>query len=145
MDYTLIDGIISGLDRTNHVSGGGETMARTSHISIFSLAGERVMLTTNYPAMIADGDHLKLVGIRSQGKFSAIACKNLTTGWATTLATQGCAKIMLSTFFIVPILATWLFPWFGLMLFMSIFAGVFLFILIRNDTRMKRAYKMLNS
>ena len=145
MNFTVIEGIISGLDRTNHVSGGGETSASTTHISIFGLSGERVMLSTKYPAMIADGDHLKLVGVRNPGQFSAIACKNLTTGWETPLRTQGCAKIVLSTFCIVTILPIWFFPSFGFLLIMPILAGVLLFTLISSEAKMKRAYKMLNS
>lgn len=141
MNFTVIEGIISGLDRTNHLSGGGETNASTSHISIFNLSGERVMLTTNSPAMIADGDNLKLVGVRNPGQFSAVVCKNLTTGWVTPLKTQGCAKAMLIVFIIFGILATLLFP---LFIIMPIFAGVFLFLVIRTDSQMKSAYNMLN-
>ncbi len=149
MNFTVIEGIISGLDRTNHISGGGETMARTSHISIFNLSGERVILTSNYPAMIADGDHLKLVGVRGQGLFSAIACKNLTTGWMTTFKTESCAKIMLSLVIIgsilVNILVIYFFPAFSITLIVPIIFGVFLFMIIRSEARMKRAYNMLNS
>ncbi len=129
MNFTVIEGVISGLDRTNHVSGGGDTESRTSHISIFVLSGERVMLTTNYPAMIADGDHLRLVGAPTPGKFSAIVCKNLTTGWETTLKTQGCAKAFLIVFIIFGILATLLFP---LFIIIPIILGVILFMVIKT-------------
>ncbi len=107
------------------------------------------MLTTNYPAMIADGDHLKLVGIRNPGQFSAIACKNLTTGWTTTLKTQGCAKVMLSAVclgsVLLNIIVIWFFPSFGMTLIIPILAGVFLLMIIKSEVRMKRAYKMLDA
>jgi hypothetical protein len=140
MNYTLIDGIISGLDRTTHVSGGGDTGTTTTHISIFSLLGERVLLKTKQPAMIADGDYLRLVGVRGQGQFTAIACKNITTGWATTFKRQGCAMTALIGFGIVGILFTLIFP---LFVFMPIFSGVILFWIMKSDARIQSAHIML--
>jgi hypothetical protein len=139
MNFTLIDGIISGLDRTTHVSGGENTS--TTHISIFSLLGERVLLKTRYPAMIADGDHLRLAGVRGQGQFSAIACKNMTTGWMTTFKRQGCAMFALIGFGLVGIVFTLVFP---LFIFMPIFSVAVLFFIMRADSRLKTAHMMLN-
>jgi len=139
MNYTLIDGIISGLDRTTHVSGGENTS--TTHISIFSLLGERVLLKTRYPAMIADGDHLRLAGVRGQGQFTAIACKNITTGWMTTFKRQGCAMFALIGFGLVGIVFTLIFP---LFIFMPIFSVAVLFFIMRADSRLKTAHMMLN-
>lgn len=139
MNFTLIDGIISGLDRTTQVSGGEKTS--TTHISIFSLSGERVLLKTKYPAMIADGDHLRLVGIRGQGQFAAIACKNMTTGWMTTFKMQGCAMSALIGFGLVGIVFTLIFPPF---IMMPIFAVAVLFFIRRADSRLKAAHAMLN-
>ncbi len=139
MNYTLIDGIISGLDRTTHVSGGENTT--TTHISIFSLSGERVILKTKYPAMIADGDHLRLVGVRGQGQFTAIACKNMTTGWMTTFKRQGCAMSALIIFGMVGIVFTLIFP---LFIFMPIFSGVVLFFIMQADSKLKTAHMMMN-
>jgi hypothetical protein len=139
MNYTLIDGIISGLDRTTHVSGGENTS--TTHISIFSLLGERVLLKTRYPAMIADGDHLRLAGVRGQGQFTAIACKNITTGWMTTFKRQGCAMFALIGFSLVGIVFTLIFP---LFIFMPIFSVAVLFFIMRADSRLKTAHMMLN-
>lgn len=141
MDFTLIDGIISGLDRTTHVSGGGDTMTSTTHIAIFSISGERVLLKTTYPAMIADGDHLRLAGVRGQGQFTAIACRNMTTGWMTTFKRQGCAMSALIGFGMVGIVFTLLFP---LFIFMPIFAVVVLFFMMRADSRHKTAHRMIN-
>jgi hypothetical protein len=139
MNFTLIDGIISGLDRTTHVSGGENTS--TTHISIFSLLGERVLLKTRYPAMIADGDHLRLAGVRGQGQFSAIACKNMTTGWMTTFKRQGCAMFALIGFSLVGIVFTLIFP---LFIFIPIFSVAVLFFIMRADSRLKTAHMMLN-
>jgi hypothetical protein len=138
MDFTLIDGIISGLDRTTQVSGGETTS--TTHISIFSLSGDRVLLKTKYPAMIADGDHLRLAGVRGQGQFTAIACKNMTTGWTTTFKRQGCAMSMLIGFGLVGIVFTLIFP---LFIFIPIFSVAVLFFIMRADSRMKTAHTML--
>ena len=140
MDFTSIDGIISGLDRTTQVSGGGDTMTTTTHISIFSLSGERVLLKTKYPAMIADGDHLRLAGVRGQGQFTAIACKNVSTGWMTTFKRQGCAMSALIGFGVVGIVSTLIFP---LFVFMPIFAIAVLFFIMRADFRLKTAHMML--
>jgi hypothetical protein len=139
MNFTLIDGIISGLDRTTHVSGGENTS--TTHISIFSLLGERVLLKTRYPAMIADGDHLRLAGVQGQGQFSAIACKNMTTGWMTTFKRQGCAMFALIGFSLVGIVFTLIFP---LFIFIPIFSVTVLFFIMRADSRLKTAHMMLN-
>lgn len=139
MNFTQIDGIISGLDRTTHVSGGENTS--TTHISIFSLSGERILLKTKFPAMIADGDHLKLVGIRGQGQFTAIACKNITTGWTTTFKSQGCAMFALVGFGLVGVVFTLTFPPF---IFMPIFSVAVLRFIMRADSRLKTAHMMLN-
>ena len=139
MNFTQIDGIISGLDRTTHVSGGENTS--TTHISIFSLSGERILLKTNFPAMIADGDHLKLVGIRGQGQFTAIACKNITTGWTTTFKSQGCARFALVGFGLVGVVFTLTFPPF---IFMPIFSVAVLLFIMRAESRLKTAHMMLN-
>lgn len=141
MNFNLIDGVISGLERTTHVSGGGDTTTVTTHISLFNLLGERVHLKTDYPAMVADGDHLRLVGIRSQGQFAAIACKNLSTGWTTTYKKQGCAMWALVGFGIVGAAFTLIFP---LFIFMPIFAGVALYFVMNADRRLKTAHMMLS-
>jgi hypothetical protein len=140
MNLTLIEGIISGLERTTQVSGGGDMMTRTTHICIFSLLGERVLLKTDCPAMIADGDHLRLAGFRAPGQFTAVACRNLTTGWITSSKTHGCAIAALLGFGLVGIVFTLIFP---LFIFMPIFAGVILFTILKADSRVKKAHAML--
>lgn len=116
-------------------------MTTTTHISIFSLSGERVLLKTKYPAMIADGDHLKLVGIRGQGQFTAIACKNITTGWMTAFERQGCAISFLIGFGLVGIAFTLIFP---LFIIMPFFAGAIVFWIMKADARIETAHMMLN-
>ena len=116
-------------------------MTSTTHISIFSVSGERVLLKTKYPAMIADGDHLRLAGVRGQGQFTAIACRNITTGWMTTFRRQGCAMSALIGFGVVGIVFTLIFP---LFIFMPIFAVAVLFFIMRADSRHKTAHMMIN-
>lgn len=141
MNFTLIDGIISGLDRTTQVSGGGDSMTTTTHISIFNLAGERVLLRTQSPAMIADGDQVRLAGVRGQGQFTAIACKNVTTGWMTECKKQGCAISALIVFGLIGIVFTIIFP---LFFFMPAVVIVALVLVMRADARLKTAHMMLH-
>lgn len=141
MALILIDGIISGLERTTNVSGGGDTMTSTTHLAIFSLSGERVLLKSNEPAMITEGDHLRLVGTRAPGQFTAIACKNVTTGWTTTFKRQSCAMTALIGFGLIGIVSTLLFP---LFIIMPVFSAVVTFLIMRADARLKTAHAMLN-
>jgi len=141
MSLTLIDGNISNLDRTTQVSGGGDTVASTTHISIFSISGERVLLKSKQPAMIADGDHVRLAGVQTQGQFTAIACKNMTTGWTTKFKRQGCAMSALIGFGLIGIVFTLIFP---LFIFMPIFSAVVLFFILRADRQMKIAYNIVS-
>ncbi len=140
MNDTVIEGVISGLDRTTQVSGGGDTLTSTTHISLFQLSGERVLLKTNFPAMIADGDQLRLVGVRGQGQFTAIACKNITTGWATTFQRQGCAMTALIVFGVVGFGFTLIFP---LFVVMPVFSAVGIFWLWKANSRLAKAHAML--
>lgn len=141
MEYTTLDGIVSNFERTIQVSGGGETGPRTSHVSIFCVAGERVLLKTSAPAMLADGDHVKLVGMSQQGQFTAEACKNLTTGWTTTPTKLGCVITALIILTSIGILLNMIFfP----AIIMALFAGTALFLILRQRRRAKRVYEMLN-
>jgi hypothetical protein len=137
---TTIEGIVSDLDRTTHVSGGGDTMSRTTHISIFSLDNERVILSTICPAMIKNGDSVCVAGTRAKGQFSAIACRNLTSGWITNYHKQGCAKVMLIFFTLIGLIFTYIFP---LFIFMPLFSGFFLVQLIRSSMRYKHVHEMV--
>jgi len=137
---TRIEGMISGLERTTHVSGGGETRTTTQHIAIFRLSGERVILMINEPAMIDDGDVLRVVGQPGQGQFTAIACKNLTTGWTSKSKGNGCAKIALMLFAAIAVGLTCFLPIF---FFMPIIVCYALIRIIRADARIKKAHLLL--
>mgnify|MGYP000617887603 CR=1 FL=1 len=140
MSLTTIEGIVSGLERTNQVTGGGDTIVSTTQITIFTLAGERVLLTTKSPAMIAEGDRVKLAGVRGQGEFAAIACRNLTTGWTPPCRNQGCAMAILAAFGLVGVVFTLMVPIF---IFMPIFSIVLIILMIRADSRTRTAHRML--
>ncbi|MCC5844426.1 MAG: hypothetical protein JJU05_09260 [Verrucomicrobia bacterium] len=115
-------------------------MTTTTHLSLFNLNGERVLLKTPSPAMIADGDHLRVAGLRGQGQFTGTACKNLTTGWMTPYKEQGCAKSVVIGFGLVGIVFTLIFP---LFIFLPVFSAVVFVLITRADTRLKNAHRML--
>lgn len=141
MNHTIIEGIISGLDRTTEVSGGSSTMTTTTYISIFSLSGERVLLNTHSPAMIADGDHLKVVGVRGQGQFTATACKNITTGWVTPYSDHNVVRIILIGFTVIGVIFTVIFP---LFFFLPLATGGMLFAFKKMKAKLKDAHRMLD-
>ena len=95
-----IEGILEDLDRSSHVSGT-EDSTSTTHISIFKIGEYRVLLKSKSPAMISNGDTVRVVGIESPGQFTGIACKNLTTNWSTQFRGQGCAKFILIFFILI--------------------------------------------
>ena len=141
MNYTLIEGVISGLERTTEVSGGSSSMTTTSYICIFNLSGERVLLKTHAPAMIADGDHVKLVGERGQGQFTAIACKNMSTGWVPQYSNTGCFTAILAGFTVVGVIFTLIFP---LFIILPLTSGGMLFWFRKMSAKVKHAQKMLD-
>ncbi len=138
---TVIKGIVSGLERTTHVSGG-DTMSRTTHISIFTLDNDRVILSTAYPAMIQDGDLVCVAGTRGKGKFSAIACRNLTSGWTTNYPKEGCTKIVMIVFILIGLVLTFISP---LFIVMPLVCGLLLVQTIRSGKRNKRVHEMVQN
>lgn len=88
------EGVVSGLQRTTHVSGGGDTAARTIHLCLFSLGNDRIKLALREPASIADGDLIRVSGYQVPGQVNAIACRNLTTGWISSAKTPGCGCLI---------------------------------------------------
>lgn len=140
MDFTVIEGVVADLDRTSQVSGGGSTNATTTQIAIFQLNTERVILKSKFPAMISNGDHLRLSGIKAQGQFTAIACKNLTTGWSTSFKRQGCATTILIIFTLIGLCLTWIFP---LAIIFPVMTIIFLLMIIKADSNYKRAHFLL--
>jgi hypothetical protein len=142
MKYSLLEGIVANLDRTTDVSGGGKTAATTTHVALFSLAGQRVLLRTRSPAMISNGDHLKIVGQHSPGQFSALACKNLSTGWMTSPHAGSCAMISLIVFTLVGFALAWIFP---LTFFVPLLSGSAIIVTLIGRSRLKEIDRMLNS
>lgn len=88
------EGVISGLQRATHVSGGGESSTRTTHLCLFSLGNERVKLALRELPPIADGDLVRISGYPTPGLLNAIACRNLTTGWMSSSKTPGCGCLL---------------------------------------------------
>jgi hypothetical protein len=78
-----IDGIVEDLERSTHVSGGSETSTSTTHLAIFKIGDERIILSATTPPMISNGDQIKVAGESKPGEFKAIACRNVTTNWST--------------------------------------------------------------
>lgn len=141
MKLSLLEGEIAGLERTSQVCGGGSTNINTTHMAIFNLQGERVLLKSNHPPMIANGDRLRVVGMRQPGQFVAVACRNITTGWTTSFQSQGCAIAALVAVFLVGLGLAWTSI---LFLFFPVLAGLAAIFLIRANARLKMAQAMLN-
>lgn len=74
--------------------------ARTTHISLFSLDETRVELRLSTPPVIFDGDRVRVAGSEKNGVFSALACRNLTTGWLSPVANIGCVFAVMVAFVI---------------------------------------------
>ena len=140
MNYTVIEGEISNLERTSRVSGGGNTMAQTTQVAIFTVGGARVMLQSRDPAMIASGDLVRLAGHHKPGQFTAVACRNLTTGWATAISSQGCVKLILWVPTIFGVLITILIPFFFIM---PLATGTLLYLVMRTDANSRRAHDLI--
>ena len=86
---TTLEGVVSLLQRTTQISGGGETAAQTTHIALLSIGEKRVELRLSTPPIIQDGDRVRLAGTEGNGVFTAIACRNLQTGWVSPLQNSG--------------------------------------------------------
>ncbi len=77
----VIDGTVSGLQRTTDVTRGSEDRLHTTHIAIFSLASHRVELRLLCPPPIANGDRVRVAGRFGNGIFNALVCRDFDTGW----------------------------------------------------------------
>ncbi len=76
-----IEGIVSHLQNTVSVSGGGnDGRATTTYIALFRLDGRPVQFRCGSPIAFADGDRLKAAGRVRATDLLAYACRNLTTG-----------------------------------------------------------------
>lgn len=158
MVLTAHDGTVSGLQRSIRVTGGGDGSTTSSQISLFTLDGKRVRLNTSQPAMIADGDAVRIVGEDKPGEFVAIACLNRTTGWASPVPRYGCFIVPLLVFILVTLaiatvpvligslLQIGLLPEAaGILLSLpALIATAMLIFLLRTAARHKRAHAMLH-
>lgn len=109
---TVHQGVVSGLQRTTHVSGGGNTSASNAHICIFALGDIRVETRSSSPPPIAEGDQLRIAGRYDNGIFKALALHDLTTSWISPEPRSGCLVSALV----------------GFILFSSIIAVVFMIV-----------------
>ncbi len=93
-----LEGVVSSLRLTTQVSGGGETNATTTHIALFALGETRVELRLLTPPVIFEGDRVRVAGSAGNGVFSALACRNLTTGWLSPAENSGCVAAFMVVF-----------------------------------------------
>lgn len=131
----VLEGLVEDLDRSTQVTGTENTI--TTHIAIFKIGENRVLLNTREPAMIADGDQIKVAGVVKPGQFTALACKNQTTGWISTYTTTGCGIFFIFIMILVSLVMTFFFLPFGLM------AGFFTFMAYKvssSNGRLKKAH-----
>jgi hypothetical protein len=140
MNLSTIVGVVADLDRTTSISGGGNTSATTTHITLFHLMGERVLLESDTPAMIANGDRVRLAGIRSQGQFTAIACRNITTGWMTSAEEYGLNMLFFIIFGIFSIILTFEKP---ILFILPIFIGYYMYKNFGSVSHSKAAHDLL--
>lgn len=135
---TTITGKVQGFERTTQVSGTDHRTS-TTHLSLFQLGTQRVILQSSVPSMVSEGDDVIVAGIQSNGQFTGLACKNLTTGWVTPLVQQGCVIAFLVVvtvvclalfFFVVPIL-------------MGAVSGYFAYKAYMYDQKMKSAHDLV--
>ena len=80
-------GVVENFERSTETTGGQNT-TRTTHLSIFKIGSNNVLLRTITPSVISDGDEVVLAGSNLNGRFQAIACKNLTSNWISPLRQQ---------------------------------------------------------
>ena len=139
----VIEGIVKDLDRVTHTSGGsGDTSASTRHISIFKLNNYRVKLSLSSPAMISDGDTIRICGKGSTGEFSAIYCNNITTGWTSPIQRQGCIKAILVLFAMITGLGGLFFKPF---LLMTVFCSIIFILISKGEKTFKKAKKLVDT
>lgn len=139
-NITTLSGIVDGFERTTQVSGNDQ-QTRTTHLSIFKIGSERVILQSSVPGMMENGDNVAVAGISSNGQFTALACKNLTTGWLTPLKQQGCVFAFLICFAII--------TFFLFFLILPPIAGIvalyFAYKVNKYDQTMKTAHEMIKN
>lgn len=136
----VIEGQVEDLDRSTQVSGT-ENGTSTTHIAIFKIGENRVLLSSNTPPMIANDDIVRIAGIDKPGQFGAIACKNLSTGWISSYNKSGCGVFVLFCMTLFTLLISFLFyPFF----IMTVVFSLILFKVLSANGTLKKAHSLVN-
>ena len=110
-ELVRIQGVVENFERSTDTRGGSNHTS-TTHLSMFKVGSDHVLLKTIIPSVIANGHEVVLAGMTVNGQFQALACRNLTTNWISPLKQQGFAFVALICiailsfsffFFIIPI------------------------------------------
>ncbi len=139
-NLTTIKGVVEGFERSTHVTGTDHRTS-TTHLSIFKIGTNRIMLRTSAPSIISDGDEVVVAGIHDNGQFSALACKNLTANWVSPLKQQGCALTALLFMAFISFLMSF-------MIIPIFFCGVCIYFAYRvkkHDKSLKLAYDLIKN
>ncbi|MBT63333.1 MAG: hypothetical protein CML13_09005 [Puniceicoccaceae bacterium] len=137
-ELMIISGMAEDLERSTEVQGTSQRTS-TTHLSMFVVDGQRVLLRTATPSVISNGDQVELAGTLSNGQFHALACKNLTANWISPLRQQKVAFAVLICMAVVSFLSFFL-------VLPIIFGGVCIFFAIKlkkHDDRLKQAHQMI--
>jgi hypothetical protein len=86
---SIYHGAVEDLSRTTHITGGGETSARTTHIAMIKIAGKHCEYRSASPVPISEGETVKVAGIDERGLFKVYAMKNESTGYMTEVFQAG--------------------------------------------------------
>jgi hypothetical protein len=139
-ELTTISGTVENLERSTDVHGTSNRTS-TTHLSIFAVGTNRVLLKTSIPSVLSNGDKVILAGTHSNGQFHALACKNITANWISPLQQQGCAYSALICMAIVSFLLFF-------MVLPIVFGGVCVFFAIKvkkHDNTLKQAHQMIQN
>ena len=137
-NLVTIRGIVENFERSTHTSGTSDRIS-TTHLSIFKIGVRQVLLKTASPSVLSNGDEVILAGMTLNGRFQALACKNLTANWTSPLKQQGCV------FFALICMAAASFALFFLVL-PVIMGGACLFFaykIKKHDNLLKQAHLMI--
>lgn len=133
-----IRGMVEDFERSTQVSGT-QNATSTTHLSMFKIGSDRVLLKTTVPSVVSNGDEVVLAGAHANGQFHALACQNLTAGWMSPLKQQGCAFAALIGMATVSFLMSFLIlPFF--------FGGVCIFFACKvkkHDKTLRRAHQLV--
>ena len=147
-DLELVKGIVEDFERTTQVTGG-QNRTSTTHLSIFKIGSNRIILKTSVPSLISNGDEVFVAGLYDNGQFTALACNNLTANWISPLRQQGCGSCLLIFMAFISFVVSMIFLSFlGFFVFIipitfSVFC-VFVAIQVKKVDRVnKQAYKLV--